>query len=83
MMKETNIRNSYGDGSFEGSYGGDDSRIKDTDKMECKICWRVYDPEEGCDYWQIPENTPFSQLPDHWRCPECDGTKDQFMVVRD
>jgi rubredoxin len=67
--------------TFEGSYGGDDARIKDTDKMECKICWKVYDPAKGDDYWQIPPNTPFSKLPTHWCCPECEGAKDQFMVL--
>jgi rubredoxin len=41
----------------------------------------VYDPALGDDYWQISPNTPFSQLPDHWCCPECDGEKDQFMVI--
>ena len=66
---------------FEGSYGGDRTRLKDGDKLECKICWHVYDPEEGDDYWQIPAGTPFAALPDHWRCPECDGSKDQFMVI--
>ena len=69
--------------SFEGSYGGDNSRIRDDDKLECKICWSVYDPDIGDDYWQIPAGTPFAQLPDHWRCPECDAGKDQFMVITD
>jgi rubredoxin len=68
---------------FEMSYGGDNSRIKDTMRLECKICWKVYDPALGDDYWQIPPNTPFSKLPDHWRCPECDGVKEQFMVLSD
>ncbi|MBD3618988.1 MAG: rubredoxin [Chromatiales bacterium] len=69
--------------TFEGSYLGDDSRIPDDARMECKICWYVYDPAEGDEYWQIPPGTPFSRLPGHWRCPECDGAKDQFMVVQE
>lgn len=68
---------------FEGSYLGDNENLLDETKMECKICWRVYDPAEGCDYWQIPAGTPFSALPDHWRCPECDGVRDQFMVLQE
>lgn len=67
---------------FEGSYMGDSQRIPDDAVMECKICWRRYEPESGDDYWQIPANTPFSQLPDYWRCPECDGDKNQFMRVQ-
>ncbi len=67
--------------TFEGSYMGDDSRISDDAKLECKICWYVYDPAEGDEVWQIPPGTPFSKLPDDWRCPQCDGDKEQFMVV--
>ncbi len=66
---------------FEGSYLGDDSRIDDHTRLECKICWYVYDPVEGDDVWQIPAGTPFSRLPESWRCPQCDGDKYQFMVV--
>ena len=68
---------------FEGSYLGDNSRIADDAIMECKICWRRYVPDEGDEYWQIAPGTPFSRLPDHWRCPECDGDKTQFMVAQD
>ncbi|MEJ2395833.1 MAG: rubredoxin [Candidatus Thiodiazotropha sp.] len=67
---------------FGGSYGGDDSKIEDDTRLECKICWYVYDPEHGDDYWQIPPGTPFSKLPEHWSCPNCDGRKDEFMVIR-
>ncbi len=67
--------------TFEGSYMGDASRVPDEARMECKICWYVYDPAQGDDYWQIPPGTPFTRLPGHWRCPECDGSRDQFMVV--
>lgn len=66
--------------AFEGSYLGDNEKLADDTTMECKICWHVYDPTEGDDYWQISPGTPFSELPDHWRCPECDGDKEQFMV---
>lgn len=69
--------------TFEGSYLGDASRICDDAKLECKICWHVYDPTVGDSYWQIPPGTPFSRLPDHWRCPECDGEKIQFMVIQE
>ena len=69
--------------SFEGSYLGDDSKIADDTRLECKICWYVYDPAEGDPTWQILPGTPFSQLPDYWRCPQCDGDKEQFMVVHE
>ncbi|MCG8429041.1 MAG: rubredoxin [Chromatiales bacterium] len=67
--------------TFEGSYLGDNRQLHDETLMECKICWYVYDPQQGDPVWQIEPQTPFSQLPDHWRCPECDGEKAQFMVL--
>lgn len=66
---------------FEGSYLGDAARIAPDAKLECKICWHIYDPEEGDETRQIQPNTPFSQLPDDWHCPNCDGEKNQFMVI--
>jgi rubredoxin len=68
---------------FEGSFLGDTSSIADDTRLECKICWYVYDPVEGDSVWQIPPGTPFTQLPEHWRCPECDGARHQFMVLAD
>ena len=66
---------------FEGSYLGDRSRLPADARLECKICWWVYDPSEGDAQWQIDPGTPFAALPTHWRCPQCDGAADQFMVV--
>ncbi len=66
---------------FSGSYGGDNSRISDTTRLECKICWYVYDPAKGDDYWHIPPGTPFSALPEHWSCPVCDSNKNDFLVI--
>ncbi len=66
---------------FEGSYGGDNSKLSDDSKLECKICWYLYDPAVGDEYWQVAAGTPFSQLPSHWACPVCDGNRDEFLVV--
>ncbi|WP_428605791.1 rubredoxin [Sedimenticola sp.] len=66
---------------FAGSYGGCAEKLNDTSRLECKICWYLYDPAEGDPYWQIPPGTPFSRLPDDWSCPNCDGRKDDFMVM--
>jgi rubredoxin len=68
---------------FEGSYGGDNAKLSDDSCLECKICWYVYDPQQGDDYWQIPPGTPFSRLPEHWSCPQCDGRKQDFMLLRE
>ncbi|WP_049621193.1 rubredoxin [Frateuria defendens] len=68
---------------FEGSYLGDAGRLPPGARMECKICWYVYDPAEGDPVWQVPPGTPFDALPAHWRCPQCDGDAEQFMVLAD
>lgn len=64
-----------------GSFGGDASKLEDATRLECKICWYVYDPALGDEVWQIPPGTPFAALPGHWTCPECDGRKQDFMVL--
>jgi rubredoxin len=67
---------------FEGSYLGDDAALQDDSRLECKICWWVYDPALGDPVWDIAPGTPFSKLPAYWRCPVCDGAREQFMVLR-
>jgi rubredoxin len=52
-------------------------------RLECKICWAVYDPAPGDPVGQIPPGTPFADLPAHWSCPNCAGDRTQFMVLDD
>ncbi|THF65332.1 rubredoxin [Pseudothauera rhizosphaerae] len=68
---------------FEGSYLGDDGRLTDDARLECGICWWVYDPAEGDEVGGIPPGTPFARLPAHWTCPNCDAPKHKFLVVND
>lgn len=70
-----------GEHFFGGSYGGDAAKIGATTRMECKICWHVYDPAEGDPVWQIPPGTAFADLPEFWSCPNCEGRREDFMVV--
>lgn len=58
-------------------------RLSDASRLECRICWYVYNPTEGDDLGQIQSGTPFSQLPDHWRCPQCDSGKEMFLPIED
>ncbi|MDC7716460.1 rubredoxin [Vogesella sp. DC21W] len=67
--------------TFEGSYLGKPGALADDARLECKICWWVYDPAQGDAVWQIAPGTPFSALPAHWHCPVCDGAHEQFMVL--
>ena len=68
---------------FEGSYLGNAAALAEGTRLECKICWWVYDPVLGDEVWQVPPGTPFAELPPHWRCPQCDGDAEQFMVLGD
>ena len=67
--------------TFEGSYLGDASKLDDDTRLECGICWWVYGPALGDEVEQVQPGTPFSRLPDNWRCPNCDADKSKFMVL--
>jgi len=61
----------------------DDARLNASSKLECRICWYVYDPAVGDPESQVPPGTPFLDLPDYWRCPQCDASPDGFLPVDD
>ncbi|MBG0809140.1 rubredoxin [Methylosinus sp. H3A] len=48
-------------------------------RMECGVCWHVYDPAEGDPVWQVPPGVAFADLPRDWRCPECDAPREKFL----
>lgn len=70
-------------GAFESSLAGERSRIEARTRLECGVCWWVYDPAHGDEVWQIPAGTPFTAQPEHWRCPGCDAASTRFMVLAD
>ena len=55
--------------------------IGEETRMECGICWTVYDPSLGDLVAQIPPGTPFAALPEHWTCPNCDAAQSKFMMI--
>ncbi len=59
------------------------ARLHPESRLECKICWHVYDPAAGDECWQIPPGKAFADLPEHWSCPECGASKRDFLVVDD
>jgi [NiFe] hydrogenase assembly HybE family chaperone len=63
---------------FESSYGGDGSKLADDTRLECGICWWVYDPALGDEETQTPPGTPFRLLNDTWTCA---ADKSKFMVI--
>ncbi|WP_303787223.1 rubredoxin [Azovibrio restrictus] len=68
---------------FEGSYAGNAARLAPDDRLECGICWWIYDPAEGDELGGIAPGTPFAHLPAHWVCPQCEAPRHKFMVLRD
>ncbi|HEY9079397.1 [NiFe]-hydrogenase assembly chaperone HybE [Magnetovibrio sp.] len=50
-------------------------------RMECGVCWYVYDPAVGDDVWQIEPGVAFHDLPAHWQCPTCDAKMSSFMPL--
>lgn len=62
---------------FEGSF----LNVQPQDRLECGICWWVYDPDLGDDVRGIAPGTSFAQLPDDWCCPGCDAPRHKFMVI--
>lgn len=60
-----------------------ENRLQADTRLECRICWHVYDPAEGDEIEQIPPGTPFADLPEHWRCPQCDAGRDMFLPIDD
>ncbi|MGL9622911.1 rubredoxin [Bradyrhizobium sp. U531] len=55
--------------------------VAEATRLECGICWTVYDPAHGDDVAQIGPGTPFAALPEEWHCPNCDAPKSKFMAI--
>jgi rubredoxin len=62
---------------------GSDDRLEGHTRLECRICWYLYDPAEGDAVNQIEPGTPFAALPEHWCCPQCEAEKSMFLVLED
>lgn len=47
----------------------------------CVVCGFVYDEAAGRPEDGIPPGTPWSAVPDDWRCPECNVGKADFVMT--
>ena len=47
----------------------------------CVICGFTYNPEEGDPSMGIPPGTPFEDLPEDYKCPICNASKEYFKEV--
>ena len=70
--------NSAGATHFEGSYLGDRHKLAASARLECKICWWVYDPALGELDQLVAPGTPWAQVPDSFLCPGCGIGKEVF-----
>ncbi|GLU34688.1 rubredoxin [Trinickia caryophylli] len=48
----------------------------------CLICGYLYDEAAGDPKAGIEPGTRWEDIPDDWRCPECDVPKSDFEMVR-
>jgi rubredoxin len=48
-------------------------------KYKCKICGYTYDPEAGESRTKTAPGTPFEDLENNWRCPQCGAGINRFM----
>ena len=55
--------------------------IFDGKSCVCVICGYTYNPEEGDPSMGIPPGTPFENLPEDYRCPVCNASKEYFKEV--
>ncbi|MBP3439438.1 MAG: rubredoxin [Sutterella sp.] len=55
------------------------TRIRPETRMQCRVCWFVYDPAEGLPDWGVEPGTPFEELPADWACPDCGHPKAAFL----
>jgi flavin reductase (DIM6/NTAB) family NADH-FMN oxidoreductase RutF/rubredoxin len=54
---------------------------EDKESYICTICGHVYYPDEGDSSLGIPPGTPFSDLPEDFRCPICNAGKDYYKPL--
>ena len=61
----------------EEPVSGDNATLSG-DKYICSVCNYEYDPALGDPEHGIPPGTPFTDLPDDWKCPVCASPKEVF-----
>ncbi len=59
------------------------SRVHPDTRMQCKVCWYIYDPAEGCPEAGIEPGTPFADITNTWGCPDCGHPKSSFLPADD
>jgi rubredoxin len=73
-------------GNKQANSYDEEGSVSDTNpkqKWVCEVCDYVYDPEKGDPDQGIEPGTPFEDLPDEWRCPDCGVGKEDFQPILD
>ncbi|HHZ88910.1 MAG TPA: rubredoxin [Chromatiaceae bacterium] len=47
----------------------------------CVLCGFVYDEAEGLPESNIAPGTRWEDIPDDWKCPDCDAIKADFELI--
>jgi rubredoxin len=53
----------------------------DDDRFECRACGYKYNPNKGDPKNKIIAGTPFTVLPETWKCPACGAKKGAFVNI--
>ena len=61
--------------------GPKQKRNRATQLYLCAPCGYVYDPLLSLPQEGIAAGTPFAEIPDDWRCPDCNVTKADFVPL--
>ncbi len=59
----------------------EDGKKKRANPYVCIICGFTYNPEEGDPSMGIQPGTPFEDLPEDYRCPICNASKEYFREI--
>ncbi|SMF99689.1 Rubredoxin [Burkholderia singularis] len=59
----------------------DMSEVIEYKSWVCLICGWIYNEAEGLPDEGIAPGTRFADIPDDWRCPLCDVSKEEFAAV--
>lgn len=52
-----------------------------TAQWQCGSCSFIYDEAQGWPAEGIAPGTPWAQVPEDWRCPDCSSSKDDFVAL--
>ena len=50
-------------------------------RYQCNGCDYIYDPKTGDPGNNVESETPFEDLPEEWKCPNCGAKLTQFRLA--